>query len=164
MGIHFNADEIFEIAEQLERNGAKFYRQAAENVSGAGARDQFLRLAEMEDEHETAFAAMRRDLSKQDRAAITFDPDNDAALYLQAIADGHVFDLKADPADQLSGHESVADILRMAIQAERDSIAFYIGLEQLVPEHLGGAKVRDIIKEEMAHVASLSSDLSAARE
>ena len=26
MGIDFNADEVFEIAEQIERNGAKFYR------------------------------------------------------------------------------------------------------------------------------------------
>ena len=30
MGIDFNADEVFEIAEQIERNGAKFYRNVAE--------------------------------------------------------------------------------------------------------------------------------------
>ncbi len=30
----FNADEIFEIAEQIERNGAAFYRRAAEGRAG----------------------------------------------------------------------------------------------------------------------------------
>ena len=29
----FNTDEIFEIAEQIERNGAKFYRRAAKSVA-----------------------------------------------------------------------------------------------------------------------------------
>ena len=29
MGFTFDIDEIFEIAEGIERNGAKFYRQAA---------------------------------------------------------------------------------------------------------------------------------------
>ena len=33
MSYNFNADEIFEIAEQIERNGANFYRTAAENIT-----------------------------------------------------------------------------------------------------------------------------------
>ena len=28
----FIADDVFEMAEQLERNGAKFYREAAQNT------------------------------------------------------------------------------------------------------------------------------------
>ena len=35
MGISFNADEVFEMAEAMERNGAKFYRKAAENATDA---------------------------------------------------------------------------------------------------------------------------------
>ena len=33
MSIKFNADEILEMAEQIERNGVLFYRTAAEQVS-----------------------------------------------------------------------------------------------------------------------------------
>ena len=33
MSFDFNADDIFEMAEQLERNGAKFYTDASENVA-----------------------------------------------------------------------------------------------------------------------------------
>jgi len=33
MPIPFNADEVFEMAEQIERNGARFYRAAAEEIA-----------------------------------------------------------------------------------------------------------------------------------
>ena len=52
----FNADDIFEIAEQLERNGATFYRTAAGAVTDADAKGFLLKLAEMEDAHEKTFA------------------------------------------------------------------------------------------------------------
>ena len=32
MVIPFSADEVFEMAEQIERNGAKFYRAAAKKL------------------------------------------------------------------------------------------------------------------------------------
>jgi hypothetical protein len=35
MSFEFNADEILEMAEQIERNGARFYRKAAELVKDA---------------------------------------------------------------------------------------------------------------------------------
>ena len=60
--INFNADEIFEMAEQIERNGAKFYRKAAESIDSK-SRDLLLGLAAMEDEHQKTFAAMRGELS-----------------------------------------------------------------------------------------------------
>ena len=47
----FSADEIFEVAQQLERHGERFYRQAAARAAGE-ARNLFLRLAAMENEHE----------------------------------------------------------------------------------------------------------------
>ena len=78
--IGFNADEIFEMAEQIERNGAKFYRKAAEPTAGEN-RDVLLRLAAMEDDHEKTFAAMRAELSAGEKQAVTADPDNTAALY-----------------------------------------------------------------------------------
>ena len=36
MGVTFNADEVFEMAEQIERNGAKFYRAAAVDADSLG--------------------------------------------------------------------------------------------------------------------------------
>jgi hypothetical protein len=36
MSITFNVDEIFEMAEEIERNGAKFYREAQEYPEQCG--------------------------------------------------------------------------------------------------------------------------------
>ncbi|MBL7153969.1 MAG: rubrerythrin, partial [Phycisphaerae bacterium] len=61
MPMPFNADEVFEMAEQIEVNGARFYRAAAKKFP---ALDQMLlELAAMEDEHQRTFAAMRAELS-----------------------------------------------------------------------------------------------------
>ena len=39
MSYDFSADDIFEMAEQMERNGAKFYRTAAENAADTSAKE-----------------------------------------------------------------------------------------------------------------------------
>ena len=52
----FNADETFEIAEQIERNGAEFYKKAADLAPDDAARDLFLELTAMEERHEKKIA------------------------------------------------------------------------------------------------------------
>jgi len=155
MGITFNAFEIFEMAEQIERNGAKFYRKAADLISDENAGKILLNLADMEVDHEKIFADMRGKLTPQQRELMVFDPNNEVALYLQAMADGHVFDLKKELAEQLTGSQTVRDILKIAISAEKDSIVFYLGLKDFVPVKAGKDKVEDIIKEEMSHIVTL---------
>ncbi len=161
MSIFFNADEIFEIAEQIERNGARFYRKAAENTDDAPTREVLLDLAAMEDDHERTFASMRAELSAEERMPVTFDPEGEAAMYLHAMADGYVFDVRADPSELLTGEESMVDILRTAIGLEKDSIVFYLGIRDMVSEKLGKGKVNEIIKQEMSHITTLSNKLAS---
>ena len=159
MSAVFNADEIFAMAEQIERNGAKFYRKAAEGAAGETGKDMLLGLAVMEDEHEQTFAAMRKELTDREQASAVFDPDDQAAAYLQAVADGHVFDTKVDPSEKLTGGESLAEILTTAIGLEKDSIVFYLGMKDAVGQALGKEKIDGIIREEMGHVSLLSGEL-----
>lgn len=161
MGVTFNADEVLEMAEQIERNGAKFYRAAAEKFSSV--RQMLLDLASMEDEHEKTFKDMRAQLSGREQEPMAFDPDNEARMYLQVVADGHVFDTKEDPAEQLKGKEKPEDVLRTAINMEKESIAFYAGLKECVPPRAGRDKVEGIIREEFGHIATLSEKLSALK-
>jgi len=160
MSITFNADEIFEMAEQIERNGAKFYRKAAKGVAGESTREILLRLADMEVEHEKTFAAMRAELSTTERASASFDPEGQSALYLQAIADGHVFNIKVDPSTKLTGRETAAEVFKTAIGLEKDSIVFYLGMQDLVGKALGRDRIAHIIREEMSHVTLLSGELA----
>ncbi len=161
--VGFNADEIFEIAEQMERNGARFYRRAAGCASAGEARGLLLRLAEMEVQHERTFAAMREDLRLEAPGWVArfFDVEGrrETALYLRAIADGRVFDLRTDPAAALTGKEGLAEILRTAIDLEKDSVIFYLGVQEAVPEHLGRDKIDAIIHEEMGHITILTREL-----
>ena len=87
----YSADEIFDMAEQIERNGAKFYRDAAESVSDAETKDFLLMLAKMEDNHLRTFSNMRAELSGREMESPTFDPNNEAALYLKSLADSKIF-------------------------------------------------------------------------
>jgi rubrerythrin len=159
MSIHFNADEIFGIAEQIERNGAAFYRKAAEGTEDAGARQLLLDLAAMEDEHEKTFASMRADLATEERTPTVFDPEGEAEMYLQAMAGGYVFDVRGDPSEKLTGQETLQEVLETAIGIEKDSIVFYTGIQEMIPERLGRGKISAIIKEEMGHITTLSKML-----
>jgi len=157
MAMPFNADEVFEMAEQIERNGGKFYRAAAEKFPTVS--EMLLGLAAMEDQHLKTFANMRAELSGTEVEEPVFDPDGQAQMYLRVMADGHVFDIKADPVEQLAARNTPEDVLKMAIGVERDSIAFYVGLKEAVSRRAGKDKVENIIKEEMGHIVTLNEKL-----
>ncbi|HUU20235.1 MAG TPA: ferritin family protein [Sedimentisphaerales bacterium] len=161
MSISFNAIEVFEIAERIERNSVKFYRRAAEALSDQDLSGILLNLAEFEKEHEETFADMRKQISNKEWDLITFDPEDEMTLYLRTTADSHIFDLKKDPGEQLKDKETAEDIFEYAIEAEKNSIIFYIGLKNFVPAKAGKDKVDEIIKEEMDHIAELNQRLEA---
>ena len=157
MSIIFNADEIFEIAEQIERNGAAFYRKAAEQ--NPGSCEFLLELADQEDEHLAFFAKIRKELSDNEKEETAFDPNGEASLYLKALADGKIFDFKSEPAAKLKSSTSVEEIIKIAIALEKDSIIFYIVLKDIVPAKLGADKITHIIAEEMKHIRWLCDRL-----
>jgi rubrerythrin len=158
MAYDFNADDIFKLAEEIERNGAAFYRDAARFVSAAAQEDLLLHLAEMEDRHEKMFKAMRAELTEEEKAGTVFDPDDESALYLKALADMRVFFDK--PIDT----SSMENILKVAFTAEKDSIVLYLGMKDLVPEKSGKNRIDSIIKEEMGHIRLLGKELTAIRQ
>ena len=154
----FTADDVFEMAEQLESNGADFYRKAAENVSDPKSKELLIGLAEMEDEHEKTFASIRTHLTEAEKTSTVFDPENESALYLRALADTRVFfEKKIDTS-------SMKEILKAAIVAEKDSIVFYLGLKDFVPDQPGKNRLDTIIKEEMVHIRILSKELISLNE
>jgi rubrerythrin len=84
-----------------------------------------------------------------------FDPEGESVLYLRALADTRVFFEKAIDTS------SMREILKDAITAEKDSIVFYLGMREMVPEKMGKARMDAIIKEEMGHIRLLSKELAA---
>jgi rubrerythrin len=153
MSYDFTADDAFELAEQLERNGARFYRMAAESVSDLNLEQMLMDLAVIEDDHEKIFAAIRTEFNALGNVQTDFDPQGESILYLHALADTRFF------YEKEINIESVPAILKDAIAAEKDSIVFYLGLKDMVPEKMGGIQIDAIIKEEMGHIYLLSQKL-----
>lgn len=157
MQYDFNANEILQMAEQLERNGAAFYRKSIEKIQDPAGKELLLSLAEMEDQHEKTFADLRSKLTASEKAQTVFDPEGETVRYLKALADSKVFFEKTIDTDSMEG------ILKEAITAEKDSILFYLGLKDAVPEALGKDKIDAVIKEEMSHINLLTRELVALK-
>ena len=167
MAYNFNADEILKIAEEIERNGARFYTVAAEQSKSPSTRQFFTELASMEKEHVKVFTSLRSKLTAREQAPVTFDPDGETAQYLKALAGVSVVDEKAQSAfalaEKLSDKEGLAKALRAAIDLEKDSVVFYLGIKELVPAHLGRERVDEIIQEEMRHIRLLGGRLPSLK-
>ena len=151
----FNADEVFEIACRIERNGARFYRKAAACENDDSAAALLDQLASMEDHHLEVFRSMRTRLAADAPRDWEFDFRDQAEGYLQAVADGKVFDT-TDPAGKLTGDETTLDIVNMAIDIEKESIVYYTGIQSVMPEELGREDVAEIIRQELSHLAILT--------
>jgi len=161
--LEFNADEAFEMAEQMERNGAKFYRRAAQLAKADAHGKVLLELAAMEDAHEATFAGMRRRLADPAQRKTVFDPDGLGEKYMAAWADRSVFPTDEDPFTIVKGDESMETILSAAIGREKDSIVFYEGLKRALKGEADRNGVDAIILEELDHIALLSQHRAALR-
>jgi len=158
MSFVFNADEIFEMALQIERNGENFYRDSARKVKDSEAGDILAKLGDMEIEHQKIFRGIKSALTAADKKAMTYDPNNEAGLYLASLANTKVFFEKDLDTSNLEG------IFKSAMAAEKDSIAFYLGMKDLVPMGSGKEKIEEIIKEEMRHIRILGERLAALKK
>jgi rubrerythrin len=159
MAVELNAFEVFEIAEKIERNGAKFYKKAAELFDESRVHNMFVQLAEWELAHEQVFAKMRKELSEQGPEMRTFETGSDVIFDAQSMAGLAVFGNRMNPAVELTGKESIKDVLKIAVEKEKDTIIFYTGLKDFVSASAGKDKITDIIKEEMHHVRILNDSL-----
>ena len=164
MATIYNADEVFKMGEQIERNGRRFYLRAAGQCKDAAVKALLLRLADMEADHEAIFAKMRKDIARQGLPQIEYDPEAQASLYLQASADTHVFNVYQDQAALLKGKDSAEDILTIAIRFEKDTVVFFLGVKDVVPAHLGKDRIDWLIQQEMSHIVDLTSQLRSVRE
>ena len=151
----FTADDVFEMAVQLERNGAKFYQDAAQHTDNLEYKKLLKGLSQMEVEHEKIFVKLRSELSENEKASTVFDPQNESVLYLRALADTKVF------FEKEIDFSSKKSVLKAAMLTEKDSIVFYLGMKEMVPEKYGKDQLDKIIKEEMGHIKILAKELKA---
>ncbi|HNY64168.1 MAG TPA: ferritin family protein [Deltaproteobacteria bacterium] len=153
MKLYFNADEVFEMAEEIERQGASFYQKAAGVFKDAAVKEMLAGLSAMEVGHEKLFTNMRSQILSDTYQG--YDPDQMAAAYIKAFTEGKVFNFKKNMADLVTEKSTLEDILKLALEAEKNSIIFYTGIKKIVPENFGKDAIDKIIAEEMKHIVML---------
>ena len=159
MGAKYKAFEILLIAEQIERNGAAFYRKAAELFDEQKLRDLFFHLADWEVEHEKTFAEMKREVSEEMNEVRFFNADDYMSANPQVMAGLAAFAIRPDPAEELRGLEGREEILKNALKKEEDTIVFYRGLKGFTRGAAAKEKIKEIIKEEKKHIGILGQSL-----
>ncbi len=158
--IKYSADDVFEVAVRIEHNAAAYYRKAAELHADRSDNNVLLKLAEMEEEHERTFQSLRTALTAREKEPTALDPYDQNTLYLNAMADTHGGEGTPSLADKLTGQETMGEILTTARDMERESILFYVGMRDMVPEDLGRQRIERIIEEEKSHFVILTEELN----
>jgi len=156
MSISFSSSEIFEMAERIERDGADFYRKASQMFDNTYIQDLLVKFSRWEKRHEETFSQMRRQLSSQEKKPDDFEPETDLSLYMETMQSLDVFKNKAK---ELTGNERMRDVIKKAIEKEKDSIVFYLALKAFVKTETARAKIQEIIDEEMKHIGMLTVSL-----
>ncbi|PJE78596.1 hypothetical protein CI610_02459 [invertebrate metagenome] len=154
MGIRFNAEQILTMSERIEQNGAAFYRMAAKKVEAGEHRNLLLKLAAFEEKHESCFAQLHKKLTDKETESLAFDPFNEGALYCQTYADNQQFFIKDIDFSDMKA------VLKAAIQQEKDTIVFYVGLKEFVSDAHGKNRIDEIIREELSHINLLTGHLN----
>jgi rubrerythrin len=163
MPIIFNADEIYEIGVQIEKNGRLFYQRVASQSEDEDMRKLFGDLADWEKSHIDLFSKLKAQLTAGREDDPGFDQDEQKSRYLSAAAGSHVFKAGVDVAALAAGMKTPEDALALAVQFEKDSVVTYISMKNLVPEKNGKATIDRLIEEELHHIDMLQNQLSALK-
>ncbi len=155
METKFNVFEIFQIAEKVEHDGAKFYLRAAELFDDSERRDIFYKLANWKAKHEKALAKRRKHFSEETGEFGTFDPDNYVLSNPHVMASLGAFATKPDLHRQMSGHEGKKEIFKAAIRRSKQAIVFYQGLKDFSRDPASRNTIEQIVEEEKKHIRIL---------
>ncbi|MEI7448544.1 MAG: ferritin family protein [Desulfomonile sp.] len=155
MFVFGNAEDVFTMAVRIEENGNSFYAGAAERTKDPNIKKLFEDLALMEEGHIMAFKSLRSRLPGSFPADTVWDPEGLAESYLQASADTHIFTVEAAKS-RLENVKSPLQVIDMALQFEKDSVVFFLGMKELLPDPQGKGEIDKLIRAEMDHIRMLS--------
>jgi rubrerythrin len=160
MAIIYNAEEIYQMGVEIEKNGLAFYAAAAQSVKNADVKKLCEELGQWEGKHVALFEALKAKLPEAARQETSYDPNNELGMYLKAAADSHIFVANKEITALVANAKSPLDILHMALSFEKDSVVLYTTMKNMVPEHLGKKDLEKIIDEEIMHISFITRKIA----
>ena len=161
MPVIFNADEVYEISIEIEKNGKEFYLTAADKAEKPDLKKFYTDLADWEGKHIELFEKLKSELPIEAEGDTVFDPDYQKHLYLRAAADSHIFRKNLNVSALVQGCKNPGEVIKIALQFEKDSVVYYNTMISLVPVNLGKDKIEQLIDEELNHMSILQEKLKA---
>jgi len=158
----FSDLEGLRIAMEIEARGRAFYTEAYKHAEKSEHKDLFLLLRDEEVQHLEKFTSIFEQV-KTNKEAHTEEYlfDVDTSRYLTVLAEAHVFPKQEEAAAKIASLQSVAAILDVAMQAEKDSILFYDELARNA-KFAEAKEVFQLLKEEeQTHVVKLRAMIKA---
>jgi len=156
--LDLTAADVLRMAEQIEADGAAFYRQVADRAAITQQRDRFLHLAAQEDQHRAHFAALRSLLQAQ-QARPKASPraeDETTIEFLQSWLNSELLERSRHKTEAALASSQPGLVIDVAAELETESIAFYSGFLDLITDETDRGLVKKIIKDEMGHLAVLN--------
>ena len=153
MGNILGASEIVEIGIRIEKNGRDFYNTLVGQSKNQEAVGIFKFLAGEEEKHISVFRKLLDSLA-------SYEPPEaypgESAAYMNALAGEYVF--TQDNKGQEAAKKINTDLqaVEMAIGFEKDSIIFYEGARQFLPEY-DLKIVEALIDQEKSHLLQLTN-------
>ncbi len=147
----YSGKEIVDIAIGIEESGYHFYSQCRERFDNKNFKELLGFLAEEELRHKEIFEKM---LDQVRDASGMFTEEY--FQYLRAIGEERVFKNNSDVDRVVKGIESMNDVFRIALTAEKDSILWYSELAGMYEKDRDTRLILDrLLDEERKHVVLL---------
>ncbi len=164
MGITFNADEVFEMGMDIERNGEAYYRRAAELATSPGLKKVFKFLMEQEINHYRIFKELRDSLPPKSSIPTVGDPEGQEGLYLEALVQSRLFGNEREAEETAAAAGDEIEALKGAMTFEKDTILFFQVMKGMTRKDLGQDEIDMLIEEERRHVVQISEEIKKAKE
>lgn len=162
-----NADELMELAIQIEKNGKEYFAAMAERSENPKVKQIFSFLVREEQSHLEIFEKVRS------RLAATHNEDfqiadeyntPEMAAYVQAMSDGRVFpnlESYSEVAREIRDDEQA---IHHAIGFEKDTVIFFGDiLGMLGQSDENRPLIEELIRQEKIHIAKLYTLLSSLK-
>lgn len=164
MGISFNADEVFQMGMDVEKNGEAYYKRSAELAKDPDVRKAFTYLAKEEKNHWETFRSLREGLHGEKNSQTVIDSEGLNELYLDALVKSRLFSNVREAEKAAGNAKDEIEALKAALEFEKDTILFFVGMKAMTRRDFGAEKIDMLIGEEQKHIVRISQEIKKARE
>jgi rubrerythrin len=150
--LKFSGEEIIEIALQMEESGKLFYETALPLAESDKLKEMLAYLAKEEEKHYQTFLSLGEKLNYQSKPNESYAGEYED--YVKSLIDSHIFKL-TEVEDLVKEIKNDRDILRFAINFEKDSIAIFQEFRNASNKE-GAEILEKLIDEEKEHIKKIS--------